>query len=747
MVQEVAMGLSVDIPPEYRRFDYKLAVTKAEIAAVKQKCEAVSDIGLDTETSGLDIISDFFAGICVCWEPGHAVYMPVAHVAGGNANPDDVKEFLLWLATSGKTLVYHGAAFDIERLRRWWGLPFEYENYHDTMAMCYRLNSVKTTKLKVNTEDYLGFKPLELEDLFGKKKTPKFHQLEVETALWYAAADPDNTLKLHNLLLPRVMQQFKLQYQMDLKLNPIVAKHNCNGILADKRYLDAASEQYAQMSKAMEAEVAEVAGDPKFNVNAVVQVRKLLYDQLKLPVLGHTDKTNQPSTDKKVLAQLRGRHPVIDKIMMSKSFWKFKGYCDAFSAAVRPLDKELYEERGWGRILPNYMHYHVPTNRFACEEPNLQQMPRKREGEGMEAWEDAPPIRAAFKPTPGYFLLESDYSQVEMRVFAGETQAPALMNAFRDRKDVHRAAMAQMRRKPAEEVTAAERQQGKTVNFGLIFGQTPQGLAETLGCGEAEAAELQEEYFRAIPEARTWIEATHQRARQLKGVYTKFGHFRPLPGINSSNLHFRSEAERQAVNTIVQGTAADILRLALIRMEKTVVPKWAEWANQLLTTHDSVLWECREGIDVAAFVADLKEACELKIDTYPELLIDIKTGYDYQNMQEWKGEAGEPQAADVPDSVDTVDEPEVVVAEAPEVRLVIPDGLDQKKAVAFREMLTDVSGGTYRVSVEYAGKIVELPGLYRWSAELGERLDRMGIHEPHAVGSAREPVALDVKFA
>ena len=223
-----------EVPSYIRENDYSLCRTPEEFATALDQCRQASYVALDTETTGLDPHDDHFVGFCVSWRPGHAVYIPVGHNDGKNADKFQTREFLQQLATCGAVFVYHNAAFDISRLRRWWTLPeFTYDDYHDTQAMCYRLNPCPHTGLKANVERYLGYSPITMDDLFPDRKKNEpihFETVPTEVALWYAAADADNTLRLFAKLLPVVTRHFRIEYQMDRKLAPVVERINREGV-------------------------------------------------------------------------------------------------------------------------------------------------------------------------------------------------------------------------------------------------------------------------------------------------------------------------------------------------------------------------------------------------------------------------------------------------------------------------------------------------------------------------------------
>jgi DNA polymerase-1 len=434
-----------------------------------------------------------------------------------------------------------------------------------------------------------------------------FHQVTIEQGAPYACADADMTLQLSERLGSRVREQ-QMQQLMDsieVPLSQVLVDMEMTGVLVDSSRLASIGQQMEHDCAALESKAKEQAGR-NFNCSSPRQLEAILFDELKLPVTKRT-KTAR-STDASVLEALADAHPLVSTILELRQLAKLKGtYVDALPRLVNPQT---------GRIHTHFNQVVAATGRLSSSDPNLQNIP-VRTAEGRA-------IREAFVAPKGYVLLSADYSQIELRVLAHLARDHVLIDAFRNGKDVHVRTAMEVFGVSEVDVTAEHRRKAKTINFGVIYGMGEVALAKRLGIARTEAAKFISTYFERYDGVRKFMDETLQTARQAQAVRTLFGRTRHLPDIRSANRQLRAQAERIAGNTPIQGTAADLLKLAMVRMKEPVVPG----ARMILTVHDELVFEVpTEQVDLA--VARVREAMQSVCDLAVPLVVDVGVGANW----------------------------------------------------------------------------------------------------------------------
>lgn len=430
----------------------------------------------------------------------------------------------------------------------------------------------------------------------GKGKAQKrFDEAAFEQAVQYAAEDADLALQLCAKLKPLLTdpRQVKLYEQVDLPLVDVLADLELAGVRLDVDVLAAIAKDFRGKRDAAEARVLELAGEA-FNLNSPAQLGKILYDKLGLPVLKRTDKTKAPATDEDVLSELAKREDgeIAAQLLIHRQMQKLLGtYVEALPAMVNPVT---------GRLHTRLHQAAVATGRLASSDPNLQNIPVRTE-EGRA-------IRGAFVPEKGWVLLDADYSQIELRVVAALAQDPVLLGAFACGEDIHRRTASEVMALPMDQVTSDQRSAAKAVNFGLLYGQGAYALAASLGISFSQAKAFIERYFERMPKVAEWIEATKALAVKEGLVRTAWGRIRRIPELESGNPGLKAQGLREAVNTVVQGTAADLMRRAMVRLHTRLKTEGLK-ARLLLQVHDELLVEAPpEEVERAS--ALLKEAME-----------------------------------------------------------------------------------------------------------------------------------------
>ncbi len=616
---------------------YRRAASLADLEVAVAEIRAIGRFGLDTETTSIDATRGHLVGLSLAWKPNEGLYVPLAHLKPAAQDtegalpgllPDtglpesmldlrgDAADFWTQLAPhldprnlpfadARKVLaplfadasvkkVGQNLKYDLEVLARH-GLPVS-GLADDSMVLSYVLDSSFRHNLDDLSARWLDIKPIAFEEVVGKGKAMKrFDEADFDQAVQYAAEDADLALRLCDAIKAKMTdaQLQRLYAEVDLPLVEVLAQVELNGVRLDTTVLDKLGVEMRAERDAAVARATELAGEG-FNLNSPTQLGKILYEKLGLPVLKRTGKTKAPSTDEDVLQELAEDHgaEIAVALLKHRQMQKLLGtYVEALPLMVNPVT---------GRVHTKLHAAAVPTGRLASNDPNLQNIPvRTPEGRA---------IRGAFVPEEGWLLLDADYSQIELRVVAALADDPTLLGGFERGEDIHRRTAAEVYGIGLDEVTADQRSASKAVNFGLLYGQGAFALAGSLGISQKEAKAFIERYFERMPKVAAWIEHTKERALAEGLVRTHWGRIRRIPELESQNQGLRAGGLREAVNTVVQGTAADLMRRAMVRFHASLKGEKLR-SRLLLQVHDELLVEAPpEEVERAS--ALLKEAME-----------------------------------------------------------------------------------------------------------------------------------------
>lgn len=598
---------------------YETVLEQAAFDAWLQKLQAAELIAFDTETTSIDAQQAQVVGVSFAVEPGEAAYVPLAHSYMGVPQQLDrdavLKALKPLLEDPNKAKVGQHAKYDINVLANA-STPIEVRGVaFDTMLESYVLNSTATRHdMDSLALKYLGHSTIRFEDIAGKgAKQLTFDQIALEQAGPYAAEDADVTLRLHQALwekLQAIPSLAKVLTDIEMPLVPVLARIERNGALVDANLLGLQSRELGEKMVELERKSFELAGQ-EFNLGSPKQLGAILYEKLGLPVLAKTA-TGQPSTAENVLADLAEQDYELPKVIMQyRSLSKLKStYTDKLPEQINPRT---------GRIHTSYHQAVAATGRLSSTDPNLQNIPI-RTAEGRR-------IRQAFVAPAGCRLLSADYSQIELRIMAHLAQDEGLLDAFRHDRDVHRATAAEVFGLPLEEVTPEQRRRAKAINFGLIYGMSAFGLAKQIGVERKEAQAYIDRYFARYPGVLAYMERTRAQAAEQGYVETLYGRRLYLPEIGSKNAAMRKAAERTAINAPMQGTAADIMKLAMVAVDDWLQASGID-ARVILQVHDELVLEVREDLveEVSAKLRDLMgKAAELAVP----LIVETGSGSNW----------------------------------------------------------------------------------------------------------------------
>ena len=596
--------------------EYETVLTWKAFDTWLDKLDSAKLAAFDTETNSLDYMNAEIVGFSLSTTVGEACYVPVAHDFPGAPDQLPRDEVLArlqpWLENDAKKKVGHHLKYDAHILARYdialRGMAF------DSMLESYVLNSVATRHdMDSVARQYLGKETIHYEDVAGKgAKQLTFNQVELETAAPYAAEDADITLQLHETLwqqLNDVPTLRKVYEEIEQPLVPVLLDMEETGVLVDRKMLARQSGELGKKMGELEAKAHELAGGP-FNLGSPKQLQQILFEQQELPVIRKTPK-GQPSTAEDVLVELANDYELPAVIIDYRSVSKLKStYTDKL-----PL---MINERT-GRIHTSYHQAVTATGRLSSSDPNLQNIPIRTD-EGRR-------IRQAFVAPEGHVLLAADYSQIELRIMAHLSADKGLLGAFEKEQDVHRATAAEVFETTLDDVTDDQRRSAKAINFGLMYGMSAFGLAKQLGISRGEAQEYVDLYFDRYPGVKQYMDDIRVRASEKGYVETVFGRRLYLPEINARNAQRRQYAERSAINAPMQGTAADIIKRAMIAVHGWLSEEHPG-ARMIMQVHDELVFEVESGKveAVTKRVTDLmNSAAELKVP----LKVDVGTGVNW----------------------------------------------------------------------------------------------------------------------
>ena len=555
---------------------YECVVDEAGLEKWLKKIESSSLTAVDTETTSLDALAAELVGISLSVKPGEACYIPVAHRNGEVQLDRDVvlARMKSWLESATHLKVGQNLKYDAHIFANY-GITLKGVAF-DTLLESYVLESHLPHNMDSLAERHLGMKTIRYEEVCGKGVHQiGFDQVDLKIATDYAAEDADITLRLHLELWPQIQENQGLQYiyeKVEMPAMRVLGIMERNGIRIDSALLAKQGQQVGKRLLELEGEIHKLAGQP-FNIQSPKQIAEILFGQLELPVIKKTP-SGAPSTDEEVLQKLAEDYPLPARILDYRSLAKL------MSTYIEKLPR-MADPRT-GRVHTNFSQATAVTGRLASSDPNIQNIPVRTE-EGRR-------IREAFIPADGCKLLSADYSQIELRIMAHIAEDENLLAAFRDGKDVHQATAAEIFGVPLDDVNSEQRRYAKVINFGLIYGMSAFGLAGNLGIERSAAQNYIAKYFDRYPGVAQYMERTRLEARENGYVETVFGRRLWLPEIKGSNGPRRQGAERAAINAPMQGTAADLIKLAMIAVEDWLEKEQLK-TKMLLQVHDELVFD------------------------------------------------------------------------------------------------------------------------------------------------------------
>ncbi|MEK7708279.1 MAG: DNA polymerase I [Pseudomonadota bacterium] len=595
---------------------YQTIFTEDELDDWLIRLDTAQLVSVDSETTSLSPMQAKLVGISFCIESHQAAYLPLMHNYAGMPQqlPFDValNKLKSWLENSQKPKLGQNLKYDKHVFANH-GIQLK-GIVHDTLLQSYVLESHRPHNMDNMAMRHLDIKTISYDEVTGKGVNRiGFDEVAIDVATQYAAEDADITLRLHQALYPAIHSDERLDYiyrEIEMPILDVLFEIERNGVLLDYKLLQKQSHELGEKLHVLEQQVYTIAGQP-FNLNSPKQIQEILFNQLKLPIIKKTP-TGVPSTDEDVLQQLALDYPLPKLLLDYRSLAKLKStYTDKLP---------LMMDRNTGRVHTNYAQAVAVTGRLASSDPNLQNIP-VRTSEGRR-------IREAFIAPPGHRIISADYSQIELRIMAHISQDEGLLKAFAAGEDIHKATAAEVFGIPLEQVDQEQRRYAKVINFGLIYGMSEFGLAAQLGIERSAARAYMDRYFARYPGVESYMQQTREKARQLGYVETVLGRRLWLPEINNANGNRRQGAERAAINAPMQGTAADIIKLAMIAV-RNWLHKEQLCSKLIMQVHDELILEVPD--DEIALIKNLLPACMgnvLQLDV--PLLIDVGVGDNWE---------------------------------------------------------------------------------------------------------------------
>ncbi|HZE43981.1 MAG TPA: DNA polymerase I [Steroidobacteraceae bacterium] len=596
--------------------DYHKIMTEEALDAWLEKLKAAPLISFDTETDSLDYMKAQIVGVAFAVSPREAAYVPLGHDYPGAPHQLDRNKVLAALKPILEDLTTlklgHHLKYDAHVLANY-GIALNGQRF-DSMLESYVLNSVATRHdMDSTAQRYLGVKTIHYEDVVGKgAKKITFNQVDVDQAAEYSAEDADVTLQLHQAIWPQIeaVPALKSVYEeIEQPLVPVLFRMERAGVLVDRALLRTQSSEIAVRMLELQSQAHREAGGV-FNVDSPKQLQEILFGRLGIPVMRKTP-TGQPSTAEDVLEELAETYPLPKLILEYRGMAKLKStYTDNLPLQINPAT---------GRIHTSYHQAVAATGRLSSQDPNLQNIP-VRTLEGRR-------IRQAFIAPPGHSLVAADYSQIELRIMAHLSGDASLLRAFAEDRDVHQATAAEVFGIAPDLVSADQRRSAKAINFGLMYGMSAFGLARQLGIGRGDAQKYMDLYFERYPGVRRYMDETRRQARETGYVETVFGRRLYLPEIQSRNAALRQYAERSAINAPMQGTAADIIKRAMIEVDSWLQSSRIP-ARLIMQVHDELVLEVADEA-VEALVGQTRTHMIRAADLSVPLKVDVGVGRNW----------------------------------------------------------------------------------------------------------------------
>lgn len=564
----------------------------------------------DTETTSLNELEAELVGMSFSYKKGLAYYVPLSEDQGEVLQTLEI--FRPFFEKEDLVKVAHNLKFDYKILKRY-NITVKGAMF-DTMIAHYLLNPDGRHGMDYLSEVYLNYKPVSIETIIGKKgkKQGNFRDADLRTQTDYAAEDADVTFQLYELFAPQLKKENleDLFFSIEMPLMEVLAKMELEGISLDEKWLAQESIDLENDLRQLESKIFEISGE-EFNMNSPKQLGEILFEKMQLDPKAKKTKTGQYATSEDVLQKLSSKHEIIKHILEYRTYQKLKStYVDALPSQIEKFDN---------RVHTNFSQTTAATGRLASVNPNLQNIPI-RTLRGQQ-------IRGAFVSAEGKKIISADYSQIELRLIAEISGEDNMIKAFQNGEDIHASTAAKLFNIPLEEVSKTQRSQAKTVNFGIIYGQGAFALAEQTGLSRTEAKQMIEAYFETYPKLKEYMAEQVRKAREVGYVETLLGRKRHLKDINSNNFVVRGHAERNAVNAPVQGSAADVVKMAMIKIQKELEKEKLQ-TKMLLQVHDELIFEAPiDEVEVAKNI--IKMEMENAVETQVPLLVEVGVGNNW----------------------------------------------------------------------------------------------------------------------
>jgi DNA polymerase-1 len=602
IIKELQLSASLE-----KAFEYNVISKENELKGLLEEILKAKKVALDLETSSFDPFTGKIVGISIAIDEGRAYYIPVAHLDGPNLPHDKVKEFLKEVV-GARRFGGHNLKFDIKFLKRA-GIEPEYPAF-DTMIEAYVLNpNEKRFNLDEMALKFLGYKMMSYDEVMQGALplfAGDFSYVPVERAARYSCEDADMSLRIHNKLYPLIYsnEMVELYEKIELPLVSVLAQMELNGVFFDTKYLSSLSLEMEKKLSSLSQRIFEIAGEP-FNLNSPKQVGYILFEKLKLPAMKSTN-TGAYSTDVEVLENLAPDFEIARLLLEYRKIQKLKStYVDAIPTMVN---------KHTGRVHASFNQTGTATGRLSSSDPNLQNLPGRTD-EGKE-------IRTAVKPQKeNWWILGADYSQIELRVLAHMSEDEELIRAFSENRDIHLETAKRIFGVSDEFVNESMRRIGKMVNFAIVYGVSPYGLSKRIGLDVKETRRIIDAYFNTYKGVQSYIATIKEFAKKNGYVKTMFGRRREVPQINAKDPNIRAEGERIATNTPIQGTAADIMKIAMIKIHERMKKENLK-SMMILQIHDELVFEVPDD-ELELMKEIVKSEMENAVKLRVPLLVDI----------------------------------------------------------------------------------------------------------------------------